>query len=206
MRKVFISIMFLLVLQNLLFSQNNTIKKEIQNFINQDSYEELFIYNCEEILTTDEVVIYFITAGFLDEHYVNNREITKIGFVKLSLAGKCIKKNLVDFSSIFQESERKSLKWEKNLDASYRNFSMGWIISFDKIPEPVIIIEKISGMSVNLYFFIVKNDELILLHKLNDQFSSISKIDVTKGVVYLSSKKDCLFWNNEKYIFERKKS
>lgn len=92
MRKVFISIMFLLVLQNLLFSQNNTIKKEIQNFINQDSYEELFIYNCEEILTTDEVVIYFITAGFLDEHYVNNREITKIGFVKLSLAGKCIKK------------------------------------------------------------------------------------------------------------------
>lgn len=53
------------------------------------------------------------------------------------------KKNLVDFSSIFQESEIKSLKWEKNLDASYRNFSMGWIISFDKIPEPVIIIEKI---------------------------------------------------------------
>ena len=107
------------------------------------------------------------------------------------------------FFSIYRESEIKSLKWEKNIDSIHKNFSMGWIIKFNTISEPVIIIEKLSGLGTKLYFYTVKNDSLILLYKITDQFSSISEIDINNGLVFLSSKKDYLRWNNEKYSFER---
>lgn len=200
MKKIFIFSVILFALQNFLFSQ--TVRNEIQSYINKEADETLFLYNCEKISNDEKKEIYFITVGLLDETFSNNREIVKIGFIEL-LNGTCINQNLIDFFSIYRESEIKSLKWEKNIDSIHKNFSMGWIIKFNTIPEPVIIIEKLSGLGTKLYFYTVKNDSLILLYKITDQFSSISEIDINNGLVFLSSKKDYLRWNNEKYSFER---
>ena len=200
MKKIFIFSVILFALQNFLFSQ--TVRNEIQSYINKEADETLFLYNCEKISNDEKKEIYFITVGLLDETFSNNREIVKIGFIEL-LNGTCINQNLIDFFSIYRESEIKSLKWEKNIDSIHKNFSMGWIIKFNTISEPVIIIEKISGLGTKLYFYTVKNDSLILLYKITDQFSSISEIDINNGLVFLSSKKDYLRWNNEKYSFER---
>ena len=200
MKKIFIFSVILFALQNFLFSQ--TVRNEIQSYINKEADETLFLYNCEKISNDEKKEIYFITVGLLDETFSNNREIVKIGFIEL-LNGTCINQNLIDFFSIYRESEIKSLKWEKNIDSIHKNFSMGWIIKFNTISEPVIIIEKLSGLGTKLYFYTVKNDSLILLYKITDQFSSISGIDINNGLVFLSSKKDYLRWNNEKYSFER---
>nr|WP_318741165.1 hypothetical protein [uncultured Treponema sp.] len=200
MKKIFIFSVILFALQNFLFSQ--TVRNEIQSYINKEADETLFLYNCEKISNDEKKEIYFITVGLLDETFSNNREIVKIGFIEL-LNGTCINQNLIDFFSIYRESEIKSLKWEKNIDSIHKNFSMGWIIKFNTISEPVIIIEKLSGLGTKLYFYTVKNDSLILLYKITDQFSSISEIDINNGLVFLSSKKDYLRWNNEKYSFER---
>ena len=200
MKKLFIFSVILFALQNFLFSQ--TVRNEIQSYINKEADETLFLYNCEKISNDEKKEIYFITVGLLDETFSNNREIVKIGFIEL-LNGTCINQNLIDFFSIYRESEIKSLKWEKNIDSIHKNFSMGWIIKFNTISEPVIIIEKLSGLGTKLYFYTVKNDSLILLYKITDQFSSISEIDINNGLVFLSSKKDYLRWNNEKYSFER---
>ena len=200
MKKIFIFSVILFALQNFLFSQ--TVRNEIQSYINKEADETLFLYNCEKISNDEKKEIYFITVGLLDETFSNNREIVKIGFIEL-LNGTCINQNLIDFFSIYRESEIKSLKWEKNIDSIHKNFSMGWIIKFNTISEPVIIIEKLSGLGTKLYFYTVKNDSLILLYKITDHFSSISAIDINNGLVFLSSKKDYLRWNNEKYSFER---
>lgn len=200
MKKIFIFSVILFALQNFLFSQ--TVRNEIQSYINKEADETLFLYNCEKISNDEKKEIYFITVGLLDETFSNNREIVKVGFIEL-LNGTCINQNLIDFFSIYRESEIKSLKWEKNIDSIHKNFSMGWIIKFNTISEPVIIIEKLSGLGTKLYFYTVKNDSLILLYKITDQFSSISEIDINNGLVFLSSKKDYLRWNNEKYSFER---
>lgn len=200
MKKIFIFSVILFALQNFLFSQ--TVRNEIQSYINKEADETLFLYNCEKISNDEKKEIYFITVGLLDETFSNNREIVKIGFIEL-VNGTCINQNLIDFFSIYRESEIKSLKWEKNIDSIHKNFSMGWIIKFNTISEPVIIIEKLSGLGTKLYFYTVKNDSLILLYKITDQFSSISEIDINNGLVFLSSKKDYLRWNNEKYSFER---
>lgn len=200
MKKIFIFSVILFALQNFLFSQ--TVRNKIQSYINKEADETLFLYNCEKISNDEKKEIYFITVGLLDETFSNNREIVKIGFIEL-LNGTCINQNLIDFFSIYRESEIKSLKWEKNIDSIHKNFSMGWIIKFNTISEPVIIIEKLSGLGTKLYFYTVKNDSLILLYKITDQFSSISEIDINNGLVFLSSKKDYLRWNNEKYSFER---
>nr|WP_318681938.1 hypothetical protein [uncultured Treponema sp.] len=200
MKKIFIFSVILFALQNFLFSQ--TVRNKIQSYINKEADETLFLYNCEKISNDEKKEIYFITVGLLDETFSNNREIVKIGFIEL-VNGTCINQNLIDFFSIYRESEIKSLKWEKNIDSIHKNFSMGWIIKFNTISEPVIIIEKLSGLGTKLYFYTVKNDSLILLYKITDQFSSISEIDINNGLVFLSSKKDYLRWNNEKYSFER---
>lgn len=200
MKKIFIFSVILFALQNFLFSQ--TVRNKIQSYINKEADETLFLYNCEKISNDEKKEIYFITVGLLDETFSNNREIVKIGFIEL-LNGTCINQHLIDFFSIYRESEIKSLKWEKNIDSIHKNFSMGWIIKFNTISEPVIIIEKLSGLGTKLYFYTVKNDSLILLYKITDQFSSISEIDINNGLVFLSSKKDYLRWNNEKYSFER---
>lgn len=200
MKKIFIFSVILFALQNFLFSQ--TVRNKIQSYINKEADETLFLYNCEKISNDEKKEIYFITVGLLDETFSNNREIVKIGFIEL-VNGTCINQNLIDFFSIYRESEIKSLKWEKNIDSIHKNFSMGWIIKFNIISEPVIIIEKLSGLGTKLYFYTVKNDSLILLYKITDQFSSISEIDINNGLVFLSSKKDYLRWNNEKYSFER---
>ncbi|WP_318677098.1 hypothetical protein [Treponema sp.] len=200
MKKIFIFSVILFALQNFLFSQ--TVRNKIQSYINKEADETLFLYNCEKISNDEKKEIYFITVGLLDETFSNNREIVKIGFIEL-LNGTCINQHLIDFFSIYRESEIKSLKWEKNIDSVHKNFSMGWIIKFNTISEPVIIIEKLSGLGTKLYFYTVKNDSLILLYKITDQFSSISEIDINNGLVFLSSKKDYLRWNNEKYSFER---
>lgn len=200
MKKIFIFSVILFALQNFLFSQ--TVRNEIQSYINKEADETLFLYNCEKISNDEKKEIYFITVGLLDETFSNNREIVKVGFIEL-LNGTCINQKLIDFFSIYRESEIKSLKWEKNIDSIHKNFSMGWIIKFNTISEPVIIIEKLSGLGTKLYFYTVKNDSLILLYKITDQFSSISEIDINNGLVFLSSKKDYLRWNNEKYSFER---
>lgn len=200
MKKNFIFSVILFALQNFLFSQ--TVRNKIQSYINKEADETLFLYNCEKISNDEKKEIYFITVGLLDETFSNNREIVKIGFIEL-LNGTCINQHLIDFFSIYRESEIKSLKWEKNIDSIHKNFSMGWIIKFNTISEPVIIIEKLSGLGTKLYFYTVKNDSLILLYKITDQFSSISEIDINNGLVFLSSNKDYLRWNNEKYSFER---
>lgn len=200
MKKIFIFSVILFALQNFLFSQ--TVRNKIQSYINKEADETLFLYNCEKISNDEKKEIYFITVGLLDETFSNNREIVKIGFIEL-LNGTCINQHLIDFFSIYRESEIKSLKWEKNIDSIHKNFSMGWIIKFNTISEPVIIIEKLSGLGTKLYFYTVKNDSLILLYKITDQFSSISEIDINNGLVFLSSNKDYLRWNNEKYSFER---
>lgn len=200
MKKIFIFSVILFALQNFLFSQ--TVRNKIQSYINKEADETLFLYNCEKISNDEKKEIYFITVGLLDETFSNNREIVKIGFIEL-LNGTCINQHLIDFFSIYRESEIKSLKWEKNIDSIHKNFSMGWIIKFNTISEPVIIIQKLSGLGTKLYFYTVKNDSLILLYKITDQFSSISEIDINNGLVFLSSKKDYLRWNNEKYSFER---
>lgn len=200
MKKIFIFSVILFALQNFLFSQ--TVRNKIQSYINKEADETLFLYNCEKISNDEKKEIYFITVGLLDETFSNNREIVKIGFIEL-VNGTCINQNLIDFFSIYRESEIKSLKWEKNIDSIHKNFSMGWIIKFNTISEPVIIIEKLSGLGTKLYFYTVKNDSLILLYKITDQFSSISEIELNNGLVFLSSKKDYLRWNNEKYSFER---
>ena len=160
MKKIFIFSVILFALQNFLFSQ--TVRNEIQSYINKEADETLFLYNCEKISNDEKKEIYFITVGLLDETFSNNREIVKIGFIEL-LNGTCINQNLIDFFSIYRESEIKSLKWEKNIDSIHKNFSMGWIIKFNTISEPVIIIEKLSGLGTKLYFYTVKNDSLLLL-------------------------------------------
>ena len=183
MKKIFIFSVILFALQNFLFSQ--TVRNKIQSYINKEADETLFLYNCEKISNDEKKEIYFITVGLLDETFSNNREIVKIGFIEL-VNGTCINQNLIDFFSIYRESEIKSLKWEKNIDSIHKNFSMGWIIKFNTISEPVIIIEKLSGLGTKLYFYTVKNDSLILLYKITDQFSSISEIDINNGLVFLS--------------------
>lgn len=205
MKKLDFAIVFVFfILSHFCFGETNLLKNKIQNDINLDSPDELFLYNCEEISKKDGNVVYFITAGFLDDSFYKKREIEKIGIIKMSY-DKCVKKTLVDFSSIFREDFKNLFPWEKRLCDTCKHFSMGWIVNFRKISGPIIIIEKLSGMSVSLYFYTVRNDELFLLYKLKDQFSSIAEINEKTGQIFLNENKtDFLFWNNKTSRLERR--